>query len=59
MKYVCISDDVQLGRNVMFSEFINLYGCYVGETQEAVLLLRFKRMPRLEELQNFQPHLHL
>jgi UDP-3-O-[3-hydroxymyristoyl] glucosamine N-acyltransferase len=31
MKYVCISDDVQLGKNVKLSKFINLYGCSIGE----------------------------
>jgi acetyltransferase-like isoleucine patch superfamily enzyme len=30
MKYVCISDDVQLGKNVRLSAFINLYGCSIG-----------------------------
>jgi acetyltransferase-like isoleucine patch superfamily enzyme len=31
MKYVCISDDVQLDKNVKLSKFINLYGCSIGE----------------------------
>ena len=30
-KYTCISDDVQFGRNVKLSQFINLYGCRIGE----------------------------
>ena len=30
-KYICISDDVQLGENVGLSQFINLYGCCIGE----------------------------
>ena len=30
-KYTCISDDVQLGKNVKLSKFINLYGCRIGE----------------------------
>jgi acetyltransferase-like isoleucine patch superfamily enzyme len=29
--HVCISADVKLGRNVMLSKFINLYGCEVGD----------------------------
>ena len=29
--YVCISDDVKLGKNVKLSKFINLYGCEVGD----------------------------
>lgn len=30
-KYNCISKDVKLGRNVRFSNFINLYGCTIGD----------------------------
>ena len=29
--YNCISDDVRLGKNVRLSQFINLYGCEVGD----------------------------
>jgi len=29
--YLCISDDVKLGKNVKLSKFINLYGCEVGD----------------------------
>ncbi len=29
--YICISDDVRLGKNVKLSKFINLYGCSVGD----------------------------
>lgn len=31
MKYTCIANDVQLGGNVKLSQFINLYGCHIGE----------------------------
>jgi acetyltransferase-like isoleucine patch superfamily enzyme len=30
-QYVCIADDVKLGRNVKLSRFINLYGCEIGD----------------------------
>ena len=30
-EYVCISDDVKLGKGVELSKFINLYGCTIGE----------------------------
>ena len=30
-EYVCISDDVKLGKGVKFSKFINLYGCIIGD----------------------------
>jgi acetyltransferase-like isoleucine patch superfamily enzyme len=29
--YNCITDDVKLGKNVRLSQFINLYGCDVGD----------------------------
>ena len=29
-EYLCISDDVKLGKDVKFSKFINLYGCTIG-----------------------------
>jgi len=30
-KYLCISEDVRLGKNVQLAKFINLYGCSVGD----------------------------
>jgi acetyltransferase-like isoleucine patch superfamily enzyme len=29
--YNCIADDVKLGKNVRLSQFINLYGCEIGD----------------------------
>src|ERR1700692_3928599 len=29
--YNCIAEDVQLGSDVRFSKFINLYGCSIGD----------------------------
>jgi acetyltransferase-like isoleucine patch superfamily enzyme len=31
MNHLCISDDVKLGKDVKLSQFINLYGCCVGD----------------------------
>ena len=31
MNYLCISEDVRLGRDVRLSKFINLYGCAIGD----------------------------
>lgn len=30
-EYICVADDVLLGKNVKLSRFINLYGCSVGD----------------------------
>jgi acetyltransferase-like isoleucine patch superfamily enzyme len=34
VKYVEISEDVQLGDNVRLSKFINLYGCFIGDNSK-------------------------
>jgi acetyltransferase-like isoleucine patch superfamily enzyme len=31
VNYLCIADDVKLGKNVKLSKFINLYGCTIGD----------------------------
>jgi acetyltransferase-like isoleucine patch superfamily enzyme len=31
VKYIVTSDDVQLGKNVKIANFVNLYGCTVGD----------------------------
>ncbi len=31
MKYVLIADDVRLGKNVKLANFVNLYGCAIGD----------------------------
>ena len=31
MNYQCISEDVKLGKNVKLSQFVNLYGCSIGD----------------------------
>ena len=30
-KYLCITPDVKLGKDVKLSQFINLYGCEIGD----------------------------
>ncbi len=30
-KYISIADDVQLGKNVKLANFVNLYGCTIGD----------------------------
>jgi acetyltransferase-like isoleucine patch superfamily enzyme len=31
VKYISIADDVRLGKNVKIANFVNLYGCAIGE----------------------------
>ena len=30
-KYLCIAPDVKLGKDVRLAQFINMYGCEVGD----------------------------
>jgi len=30
-EFLCVSDDVKLGKNVLLTKFINLYGCEIGD----------------------------
>ena len=32
--YLCVSDDVKLGKNVKLTKFINLYGCEIGDNSK-------------------------
>ena len=33
-KFICQSDDANLGKNVKLSKFINIYGCSIGENSK-------------------------
>src|ERR1700751_5914275 len=33
-QFVCIADDVKLGKDVKLSKFINMYGCQVGDNSK-------------------------
>jgi len=47
MKYACISDDVQLGKNVKLSKFINLYGCFIGENTSIGAFVEIQKNARI------------
>lgn len=46
-EYTCISDDVQLGKNVKLSKFINLYGCYIGENTKIGAFVEIQKNARI------------
>ncbi len=33
-EFLCVADDVKLGRNVKLTKFINLYGCEIGDNSK-------------------------
>ena len=45
--YVCIADDVKLGRNVKLSKFINLYGCEVGDNTKIGAFVEIQKNARV------------
>ena len=60
MNYLCISEDVKLGKDVKLSKFINLYGCTIGDNTKIGAFVEVqKNAVDREELQDLQPHLHL
>jgi acetyltransferase-like isoleucine patch superfamily enzyme len=47
VKYLCISDDVKLGKNVKFSKFINLYGCSIGDNTKIGAFVEVQKNARI------------
>ena len=47
MKYLCISDDVKLGKKVKFSNFINLYGCSIGDNTKIGAFVEVQKNARV------------
>jgi acetyltransferase-like isoleucine patch superfamily enzyme len=45
--YLCISPDVRLGQNVKLSEFINLYGCEIGDETKVGAFVEVQKNARI------------
>jgi acetyltransferase-like isoleucine patch superfamily enzyme len=45
--FLCIADDVKLGRNVKLSKFINIYGCEVGENTKIGAFVEIQKNARI------------
>jgi acetyltransferase-like isoleucine patch superfamily enzyme len=45
--YLCIAPDVKLGHNVKFSQFINLYGCEVGDDTKIGAFVEIQKKARV------------
>jgi acetyltransferase-like isoleucine patch superfamily enzyme len=45
--YQCISTDVRLGRNVKLSQFINLYGCEIGDETKVGAFVEVQKNARI------------
>lgn len=46
-EFLCIADDVKLGRGVKLSKFINLYGCTVGDNTKIGAFVEIQKNARV------------
>jgi acetyltransferase-like isoleucine patch superfamily enzyme len=56
MKHVTISDDVKLGENVKFADFINLYGCSIDDNTKIGAFVEIQKNARLGKNCKIQSH---
>lgn len=47
MTYLCISEDVRLGKDVKLSKFINLYGCQIGDNTKIGAFVEVQKNARI------------
>src|SRR3954447_19153791 len=45
--YLCIAPDVQLGKDVKLSKFINLYGCQIGDNSKIGAFVEIQKNARV------------
>jgi acetyltransferase-like isoleucine patch superfamily enzyme len=46
-QYLCIADDVKLGKDVRLSKFINLYGCTIGDKTKIGAFVEIQKNARI------------
>jgi acetyltransferase-like isoleucine patch superfamily enzyme len=56
MKYSCIADDVTLGKDVKLSNFINLYGCSIGDGTKIGPFVEIQKNARIGKNCKIQSH---
>ena len=56
MKYTCIADDVQLGSDVKIGEFVNLYGCAIGDNTKIGPFVEIQKNARVGRNCKIQSH---
>jgi acetyltransferase-like isoleucine patch superfamily enzyme len=55
-KYQCISPDVRLGQNVKLSQFINLYGCEIGDETKVGSFVEVQRNAKIGQRCKISSH---
>lgn len=56
MKFACIADDVQLGNDVKIGEFVNLYGCAIGDNTKIGPFVEIQKNARVGRNCKIQSH---
>jgi acetyltransferase-like isoleucine patch superfamily enzyme len=56
MKYLSISDDVQIGENVKLANFINLYGCSIGDDTKIGTFVEIQKNATIGKYCKIQSH---
>ena len=56
MKYLSISDDVKLGENVKLANFVNLYGCSIGDHTKLGTFVEIQKNARIGKYCKIQSH---
>ncbi|HEX8949405.1 MAG TPA: DapH/DapD/GlmU-related protein [Dissulfurispiraceae bacterium] len=56
MKYMSIAEDVRLGENVKLAEFVNLYGCTIGDNTKIGTFVEVQRNARIGKNCKVQSH---
>jgi acetyltransferase-like isoleucine patch superfamily enzyme len=56
MKYLAIADDVQLGKNVKLANFVNLYGCSIGDNTKIGVFVEVQKKASIGRNCKIQSH---
>jgi acetyltransferase-like isoleucine patch superfamily enzyme len=56
MKYVSVADDVRLGENVKLANFINLYGCAIGDNTKIGTFVEIQKNASIGKNCKIQSH---
>lgn len=56
MRYVSIADDVQLGQNIKLENFVNLYGCSIGDNTKIGTFVEIQKNAKIGRYCKIQSH---
>ena len=56
MKFICVTDDVKLGKNVKIYNFVNLYGCEIGDNTKIGTFVEIQKGAKIGANCKIQSH---